>query len=445
MLAHVGAVSRSTAGFSSGAGFGEGRLRPLRAATALRDGLARPAPSDTERPVHAPSAPCIAAVILFGIPACSSSSSSVEPADSTAASDGAVDDSLDIDGSFDGASEVTALDAGDAAAHDAAPADAPSETLRFAFVGCNRLQSKDATAANPSTANVAQLQRTFDEIAALDPKPSVFFLAGDLVLGLTDAPTLKAQLEAWKPLWEASSAKAAGIRLIALPGNHEAETKDASGTEVPYDGAEATWLAAMAPYIAGSNGPTAGGADGLATDQSRLTYSFDIGATHFVVLDTDPMGTAGGTVPVKWIHADLAAARAAGAKHIFALGHKPAYPAPAAPTDGFTDATTRDAFWSALESVHAEAMLAAHNHLWFSTQPHTGSTWQIVAGNGGSKLEKGVTGADAYYGFTVVDVAATTVTLTSYGRALPVAGYAAAAPATETPTTVRAKLDLTVK
>jgi len=325
---------------------------------------------------------------------------------------------------------------------DAAEAGAPA--MRFAYVGCNRLSAKDADpTTNPSTANLEQLQRTFNEIAALDPKPSIFFMAGDLVLGLTDTPTLDAELAAWKPLWESSAAKAAGIRLVALPGNHESETKDATGTEVPYAGAEETWLAEMAPYIAGSNGPTAGGADGLATDQSKLTYSFDVGTTHFVVLNTDPMGTTGGTVPVKWIASDVGAAHAAGAKHIFAIGHKPAWPSPVTPTDGFTDSTVRDAFWSTLEDAGAEAMLAAHNHLWFETQPHPGKTWQVVAGNGGSKLEKGVTGG--YYGFTVIDVMDAKVTVTSYGRDVPIDGYLAPAPATTYPTSVRQTLDLTLK
>ena len=348
----------------------------------------------------------------------------------TSAGDASIDSSTDAPSLGDATTEVDA--------------ETGVTALRFAFVGCNRVNAKDADpTSNASTANREQLQRTFAELAALDPKPSIFFMAGDLVLGLTDAPTLDAELAAWKPLWEGSPAKAAGIRLVALPGNHESETKGATGIEVPYAGAEATWLAQMAPYIAGSNGPMAGGADGLATDQSRLTYSFDVGSTHFVVLNTDPMGTTGGTVPVKWVASDVGAARAGGAKHIFAIGHKPAWPAPSNPTDGFTDAPVRDAFWSALEGAGAEAMLAAHNHLWFETQPHPGKTWQIVAGNGGSKLEKGLTGG--YFGFTVVDVTDAKVTVTSYGRDVPTGGYLATAPSTTYPTTVRQTVDVTTK
>lgn len=352
------------------------------------------------------------------------------------------EETADEDAGVDAPPVDSSSDADDAS--DTGKSDAPGSAFRFAYVGCNRVQSKDATSTNPSTANLEQLQRTFAELATLDPKPQLFFMAGDMVLGLTNETDLKTQLEAWKTLWEASPAKAAGIQLVALPGNHESETKDASGNEVPYAAAETTWLAEMAPYIAGSNGPAAGGADGLTTDQSKLTYSFDRGGTHFVVLNTDPAGTAGGTVPVKWIAADVAAARAAGAKHLFAIGHKPAYPSPLVPTDGFSDTATRDAFWSALEGAHAEAMLAAHNHLWFDTQPHAGKTWQIVAGNGGSKLEKAVTSSTGgYYGFTVVDVGEK-VTVTSYGRDVPTAGYLSPAPASSYPTTVRATVDVTV-
>ena len=192
----------------------------------------------------------------------------------------------------------------------------------------------------------------------------------------------------------------------------------------------------MAPYIHGANGPSAGGPDQLETDQRKLDYSFDHAGSHFVVLDTDPVG-ADGSVPASWVAADVTAARAAGAAHVFAIGHKPAYPSPLSTEGGFSSTANRDAFWSALEQHHADAMLAAHNHLWYKTRPVT--TWQIVAGNGGSQLESSVSGASAYYGFTLVEVGAPgqPVTVKSYGRNVPAASYFAAAPAAQYPTTVR--------
>jgi hypothetical protein len=313
-------------------------------------------------------------------------------------------------------------------------------TFSFVVVGCNRVEKADV-AVDPTTANLAQLRRTFDDVLALSPRPALLFLAGDLVYGLTDQVALRAQLTAWRAMYEASPLAGSGIQLIALPGNHESTTK-ASGSEVPYAAAEATWLDVMAPYLAGANGPAAGGPDGLATDQHQLTASFDHDGSHFVVVNTDPVGGSG-TVPVKWIAADLDAARVAGAQHAFVIGHRPAYPSPLSGSDpGLVTGTGgRDGLWAALEAAHAEAMLAAHNHLWWKTRPV--HTWQLVAGNGGSLLDKDVTGADAYFGFTVVDVTPTAVTATSYGRDVPTAGYLAPAPAATYPTTVRDTVDLT--
>lgn len=324
---------------------------------------------------------------------------------------------------------------------DAAAPPGDDASFSFVVVGCNRIEESDVTTANPSTANIEQLSRTFTEVAALDPPPKFFFFAGDMVLGYGDATTLEKELRAWVAVYEASPLASTGIALVPILGNHEAQ-KIVGGKRFAYAGAEATWLKVMGPYIRGSNGPAAGGADGLTTDQSQLTYSFDSAGTHFVVLNTDPVGKDW-QVPTAWVATDLASARAAGAKHIFAIGHKPAYASPVVPDDGLIQVPAeRDALWNALEDNHAEAMLSAHNHLWYKTQPRT--TWQIIAGNGGSQLEAGVTGKDAYYGFTVVEVSASgRITAKSYGRDVPKAGYLASSSAT--PTTVRETVDLTWK
>lgn len=286
----------------------------------------------------------------------------------------------------------------------------------------------------------------------MNPLPDYFFMAGDLVMGYTnDNAALRQQLNAWVDLYKASPLYGTSVKLVAIPGNHE--TQNAS--KVSTLAGEQAWLEIMAPYIIGANGAPAGGADGLATDQSKLSYSFDWKGTHFVLLDTDPQARDW-TVPTKWVGADLAAARAAGAKHIIAISHKPAYGWSGAPTDsllgkGAAPATfylgLRDELWSALEANQAEALFSAHNHLWTKFQP-TNKTWQIIAGNGGSALEAtvadGSAGIPAYYGFTVVNVsAAGPVTVKSMGRNIPAEGYWAAAPAATYPTTVRDTQDIT--
>ncbi len=308
-----------------------------------------------------------------------------------------------------------------------------SVVYSFVVMGCNRISKGDFNVStDPSSANLPQLDRTFSEIAALTPKPNLFFAMGDLVLGESDSITLVKQLIAWKAHFEASPVKAAGIELVPIPGNHE--TEDANGT--PQAFGEQAWLAIMSPYILrGGNGPKphTGDPDGLHTDQSNLTYSFDYNDAHFVVISTDPAGLDSDP-PGNWIAADITAAHNNPAtKHIFAIGHKPAFA-----YDGGTDGLSkipanRDLIWNALDNTHAEGMLSAHNHTYKAFRP-TNKSWMVIAGNGGSSLE---TTAPRFYGFTVVQILKSgTVIERTYGRDFG-SSYNDPCPASTYPTTVR--------
>lgn len=337
------------------------------------------------------------------------------------------------------------------AAHATDEAIFSSEDVQFSFavVGCNRADKSDLETTAPSTANVEQLNRTFKEIAELSPPPKFLFFAGDLVYGYTsDTNILENQLKSWRQLYENSPLASKPTQLIPVPGNHEVQDEK----KVAYEAAEKIWLKVMAPYLKyGGNGPGSGGEDQLKTDQSSLTYSFDYQDTHFVLLNTDPVGKDW-TVPVNWVTKDLAAARQHQVKHIFAIGHKPAHAYPVNlydPAENVEDGLgklypeMRDKFWAALVSNHSEAMLAAHNHVYYRAKGPNGNTWQIIAGNGGSKLEKVVDQKSMnFFGFTVVNVLKNgRVNVTSYGRDLPANGYLA--PSSESPTTVRDRGDIT--
>lgn len=332
-----------------------------------------------------------------------------------------------------GAATAVAL----ACSNSSGPSSLDPNGVAFSFVvlGCNRVNAAD-TLGDPSTANVAQLKQTLADVAAIQPRPKFLFFAGDEVLGYTsDTTVLASQLTAWRTLYEASPLPATGVELVAVPGNHETQ----GANKLAYPAAERTWLRVMAPYITrGGNGPGVGGADNLQTDQSKLTYSFEYQDAHFVTLNTDPVGNDW-HVPVNWVQSDIAAAKARGVKHVFAIGHKPAYPYPTVATDGLSkDATSRDAFWAALSSGQSEAMFAAHNHVYYRAQPTGGKTWMVIAGNGGSSLETTIDptipSSGAYYGYTLVTVTnAGHVIARSYGRPVPSAGYTSAtgvAPAT---------------
>lgn len=331
-------------------------------------------------------------------------------------------------------------------------ASAADDPVAYSFVvmGCNRINEGDIRPDNPSTANLPQIERSFAEIARLEPAPSLLFFTGDLVFGLDrDVLVLERQLRAWIELYRASPVgRTSGIRLVALPGNHESLRLAPGYQEVSNQGAEAMWLSVMSPYIAGDNGPKAGGSDRLQTDQSRLTYSFRFRDTHFVVMNTDPYGAVA-TVPWTWVASDVARARRdRSVKNIFCLGHKPAFtPADATPDFSLdTHPRQRDRLWNAMNGARVTALITAHAHLWdreryaSTNRPTVRGTWQIIAGNGGSQLDgRWIRRADnGYFGFAVVRVTASgRAFVESHGRDYPSGQYLAPSPAEQFPTTIR--------
>jgi hypothetical protein len=141
----------------------------------------------------------------------------------------------------------------------------------FVIMGCNRIQHKDwkrIKADDPSSANLPQLQQTFQDIAHLDPTPSTLFFMGDLVVNLEDddGEELKMQLDAWTSLYKASPL-AGKTTLVPLPGNHEmlkkvGEEKDRDEEiEVPNPATNARWLkwlrrSGFDSFAKVANGPT---------------------------------------------------------------------------------------------------------------------------------------------------------------------------------------------
>ncbi len=320
----------------------------------------------------------------------------------------------------------------------------------FVTVGCNRVDYLDtaATTGMPnstgaSTANVYQLKRLFTEVSQMNPLPKYLFLTGDIVMGyINDTVALAKQLKNWKLIYTQHPLSSMGIQLVVIPGNHE--TQDKAAGKKSFVAAERTFLREMAPYIIGSNGPGIGGADNLATDQSHLTYSFNYGCDHFVVINTDPVGQDART-PYKWIANDIKNARLGNARHIFALGHKPAYSSPMKPLDGLEAfVPERDSLWKYLEYYQCEAMFAAHEHLWDSIHPHAGKTWQVIAGNGGSLVEATFMGPDqSYFGYTLVSIYTNNeVNVKGFGRYADMAHYSLDGDAY--PTTLRTNFNLGV-
>ena len=318
-----------------------------------------------------------------------------------------------------------------AAAHHRHLSDNKDKVLySFVATGCNRVDKDDVNDNNPSTANIAQLTKTFEDVAALEPQPDFFFFTGDLIMGYqADTAILGKELRAWKAIYYQSTLSKTKVKLIVLPGNHELKE---SKKKPAFAAAEQCWINNMNEFLPYHNGPMAGGDDKLPTDESRLTASFNYKGSHFILCNTDGVGMES-KVPIHWIAKDIATAKKD--NPIFVFSHQPAVS-----YNGEKGIDTANglnhAFWALLEQYHTTAMISAHNHVYFTAQPHAGSTWQIVAGNGGSKLEKEVTAPEAqFYGFVQIKVYHhKKVEMNMYGRNFDPANYLA--PPTS-PTTIR--------
>lgn len=338
----------------------------------------------------------------------------------------------------------------------AALADVDPVVLSFSTVGDSR---QDPATAGLSGQDANWLQNTkawsriIREVQA--KKSNMLFFNGDMIMGYgkADVPTDTSSVSAivgsqlvkfykqyafWRgmtaPLMET------GTYVFPVPGNHEVQCNSAvdstcASGKTAYTVNENAWRANMgdlildtsrfstlfgaAPdYFDANNHPAIGGTtadangtngiDYITTDQSQLSYSFDFKGTHFVVINTDPVGNDG-HAPVNWLAADLAAAQARGATHYFVFGHKPAY------TYFYNDATgtppkdtpitkksgfdlfpsNLSKFWDLIEQYGA-TYFCGHEHIFNAQQPRAatgGTAWQVLVGSGGSPFEASVVDA----------------------------------------------------
>ncbi|MBI5625061.1 MAG: metallophosphoesterase [Elusimicrobia bacterium] len=214
----------------------------------------------------------------------------------------------------------------------------------------------------------------------------VVVFPGDMIKGGGAAlRSLRSQFSAWRevmaPLY--AEPRLEGLKVYPGLGNHEVWGRG---------GPEAFRQAF--PDLPG-NGPEAG---------AGLTYSFDKGGVHFVMLDTTGSGEGGrsgaGGLPLAWLRADLAAARASGVRHIFVFGHDPAFPvSPGHIKDSLprvgkrrwkgsdrADLKARDAFWDLLREFEVAAYVCGHEHV--NAVESVRGVFQVTAGAGGAPLAR---------------------------------------------------------
>ena len=332
-------------------------------------------------------------------------------------------------------------------------AQADPVIMSFATVGDSR---QDPTTAGLSGQDANWLQNTkawsrlIREIQA--KKSNMLFFNGDMIMGYgkadvpADTSTVPAivnsqlvkfykQYAFWRgmvaPMMET------GTYVFPVAGNHEVQCNSAvdatcaSGKialqvnedawranmgDLIIDTARFTNLLGSAPqnfttlsatdFTGDANGTN--GHDLIQTDQTQLTYSFDFNGSHFVVINTDPVGNDG-HAPVNWMAADMQAAKDRGMTHFFVFGHKPAY------TYLYNDATgnppkdkpitklsgldlfpaNQAKFWDTIEAFGA-TYFSGHEHIFNAQQPRAasgGKAWQFLVGSGGSPFDAGVVDA----------------------------------------------------
>lgn len=311
--------------------------------------------------------------------------------------------------------------------------------LSFAFFGCNRVDKEDwSKDVNPSSANVHQLEQTFRDISNIKPVPAIVFGGGDLVLGYDSVDTTYGQLRGWQQQFFQSDL-AGKTTMIPFPGNHELNKKTDKGKlpnpeTVPMWN---RWYAQSGFRQMSANGPSDGGVnkDKLIGDQSRLNYSFDRNGVHFVVLNTDTVTsekdpkTGLGKVawiPARWARKDIEAAQKdKHIKAIFVTGHRNLVDGISSKGDSPIDKEPGAILLDAIRSnPKVRAYVCAHVHAWDSQNLGGASkAWQIIAGNGGSSLEKDWTPSEGtFFGFVVLDVFKSgKVVLHNYKRPTPAA------------------------
>lgn len=184
-----------------------------------------------------------------------------------------------------------------------------------------------------------------------------------------DSGELENYLAAYQPTWGLFKAVTRPV-----PGNHEYQMSRARG------------------YYDYFNGP--GVATGAAGDRERGYYSFDLGAWHFIALNSNCRDIGGchvGSPQEFWLRLDL---QASDARCTLAYFHHPLF---ASGPNGNTPQVRP--LWQALYDFNADVVLSGHEHLYERYVPQTPQgvrdpergIRQFVVGTGGHSLTRFVT------------------------------------------------------
>src|SRR5437763_1486644 len=208
--------------------------------------------------------------------------------------------------------------------------------------------------------NVARCDRTNDEATAnlLDAIPGTVFALGDAAYPNGTTTNYTCYNASW--------------------GRHKARTYPATGNH-DYDSS-----ATAAGYF-GYFGAAAG-------DPTKGYYSYDVGAWHIIVLNSNSsrVATTAGSPQEAWLKADLAAA---GKQCVLAMWHAPRFYS--STSTSFTPSASVKPFWDDLYAAHATVIVNAHmrDYERFALQTPAGTVdsvggiRQFIVGTGGEGLD----------------------------------------------------------
>ena len=214
-----------------------------------------------------------------------------------------------------------------------------------------------ATVTLVGAGNIARCDRTGDEATAaiLDTIPGSVFADGD---GAYPGGTPTAYGTCYDPSWGRHKA-----RTLPVPGHRDYDSSSTASGYFSYWGAQ-------------------------AGDPTKGYYSFDLGAWHVVVLNSNNtyVSTAAGSPQETWLRSDLAATTK---QCVLALFHNPRFYSTTSST--FSPTSSVKPFWDDLYAAHAELIVNGHmrDYERFAPQTPTGAAdpvngiREIIVGTGG--------------------------------------------------------------
>ncbi len=185
--------------------------------------------------------------------------------------------------------------------------------------------------ADPETGDYTAWGEMFDTAARNESQPTFIMIGGDLVNDGSDQ-------QEWDAFFAAGGDVLKKMKLYPAIGNHDRSSLFKTLFELP------------------ENGPKG---------KTESYYSFDYGDAHFIVLDSNLMGTAD-PEDLDWLEKDLGTTDK---PYKIVMFHYPAYPAIDIPKDMARAEIIRQHYVPILEQAGVDLVLSGHQHVYMRTYP----------------------------------------------------------------------------